>query len=143
MLLIVNKLTFYIAKLRIELILLVTLSLAKLTIFRTHLKGLPSVLTRGPEKPIRNTRREATLVREPPTCHFLLKFLRFRVSDLLQFPANELSLPLSRNWCYYIKNRRIRWTKRVHREIYASAIDFPLAFYIRIYYNICYAKQKL
>ena len=88
MLLIVNKLTFYIAKLRIELILLVTLSLAKLTIFRTHLKGLPSVLTRGPEKPIRNTRREATLVREPPTCHFLLKFLRFRVSDLLQFPAN-------------------------------------------------------
>lgn len=33
--------------------------------------------------------------------------------------------------------------KRVHREIYASAIDFPLAFYIRIYYNICYAKQKL
>ena len=31
----------------------------------------------------------------------------------------------------------------VHREIYASAIDFPLAFYIRIYYNICYAKQKL
>ena len=31
----------------------------------------------------------------------------------------------------------------VHREIYASAIDFPLAFYIRIYYNICYAKQKI
>ena len=46
----------------------------------------------------------------------LAKFLRFLSNDLLQFPANELSLPRSRNWCYYIKNRRARRIKQGSKE---------------------------
>lgn len=49
-----------------------------------------------------------------------LKVPTFRANDLLQFPANELSLPLSRNWCYYIKNHRVRFARRGNKGAFET-----------------------
>ena len=47
------------------------------------------MLDRGPEKPMKDTRREATLAREPRNESSFTEISQVSVKRLLQFPANE------------------------------------------------------
>jgi hypothetical protein len=81
MLLVVAQLTFYVAKLRIELILLLLLgSLQAFVSGFRHKKGPLSLFSsEALRKPNSKTRREATLGRDPTTNHSSLEISQ--VSD--------------------------------------------------------------